>query len=250
MDNNKDIAVKSKKIPIPHAFFGRNGGHSEAAYSSLNCSVYVGDSDKNVKANLEIVGGFLCVKTRVVTLKQIHSAICIEAFPNSDSGIEADALVTREKNVAIGILTADCAPILFFDPKKSIVGAAHAGWRGAVGGVIEATVMKMRELGGVPSDIIAAVGPCIGKENYVVNDDFRRNFFGNENCFSLINNRVHFDLSQFCRNKLIAAGLKESNVDVINIDTYAHCDDYFSYRFAVKNSSGICGRQISAICLS
>lgn len=257
MDNSNNnssisIAIKSENITVPHGFFGRKGGKSNGLYASLNCSDYVGDSEEAVKANLEIAKGFLTSEStaKLITLKQIHSNICVEITKdNAISGIEADAMVTKEKNIAIGILTADCAPVLFFDPKKSIVGAAHAGWRGAVGGVIESTVKKMRECGSNPGNIVAAIGPCIGKNSYEIDDDFKRNFSGSGECFCLVNHRIHFDLPKFCRKRLLEAGIREANIEKIDVDTYANCNDYFSYRYARQNSSGICGRQLSAICL-
>lgn len=252
MDNSCDIAIKAKNIAAPHGFFRRKGGASEGLYASLNCSGYVGDSEEAVKANLEIAKDFLTSEStaKLVTLKQVHSNICVEITTASAvNGIEADAMVTKEKHIAIGILTADCAPVLFFDPQKSIVGAAHAGWRGAVGGVIESTVKKMREFGSDPGDILAAIGPCIGRNSYEIDDDFKRNFSGSGDCFCLVNHRIHFDLPKFCRKRLLEVGLKEANIETVDIDTYVNCSDYFSYRHARQNSSGICGRQLSAICL-
>ena len=237
---------------MSHGFFGKIGGKSTGLYASLNCSDYVGDSRENVQSNLDIAKNFLTSEpnAKLITLKQIHSNICIEVTNDSTSGIEADAMVTKERNIAIGILTADCAPVLFFDPQKSIIGAAHAGWRGAVGGVIESTIKKMRECGSNLNDIFAAIGPCIGKNSYEIDDDFKRNFSGSGECFCLVNHRIHFDLPKFCRKRLIESGIKEANIETIDIDTYANCGNYFSYRYATKHSSGICGRQLSAICLS
>ena len=252
MGNNSDIAIRAKNISVSHGFFGKIGGKSTGLYASLNCSDYVGDSRENVQSNLDIAKNFLTSEpnAKLITLKQIHSNICIEVTNDSTSGIEADALVTKERNIAIGILTADCAPVLFFDPQKSIIGAAHAGWRGAVGGVIESTIKKMRECGSNSSDIFAAIGPCIGKNSYEIDDDFKRNFSGSGECFCLVNHRIHFDLPKFCRKRLIESGIKETNIETLDIDTYANYGNYFSYRYATKNSSGICGRQLSAICLS
>lgn len=252
MDNIGNIAIKTKNISVPHGFFGRKGGRSAGLYTSLNCSEYVGDSEEVVRANLEITKNFLTSEPtkKLITLKQIHSNICIEVTKSNVSGIEADAMVTKEKNIIIGVVTADCAPVLFFDSKKNIIGVAHAGWRGAVSGIIEATIKKMCEIGSNPSDIFAAIGPCIGRNSYEIDDDFKRNFSGSGECFCLVNHRIHFDLPKFCRKKLLESSIKEENIETIDIDTYENCSDYFSYRYATKNSSGICGRQLSAICLN
>jgi YfiH family protein len=214
----------------------------------LNCSKFVGDDEATVLKNLDIVRKELQAE-RLITLNQTHSAVCIIADEQTESDIKADAVVTKTPNVAIGILTADCAPILFLDKKNPIIGAAHAGWRGAAFGIIEATVQKMTELGSDPKNIAAAVGPCVAARSYEVDDDFKRNFNGKGDCFRFINCKMHFDLPKYCRNRLIQSGLLDENVDTIEIDTYADQENYFSYRFANQNTNGVCGRQISAICL-
>lgn len=234
---------------ISHAFFGKKSGESLNLFSSLNCSKYVGDDELKVSKNLEIVSGFIR-SSKLITLHQIHSNICVEVMENSEGDIDADALVTRAKNVAIGVLTADCAPILFYDSKENIVGAAHAGWRGAAFGIIESTIRKMEDIGSNPKNIIVAIGPCIGKNSYEVDEEFMQNFHGKGDCFCLVNHKLHFDLPKFCYKKLVECGLQKDNIDVLNIDTFADNENYFSYRFATKNSNGVCGRQISTICLT
>ena len=238
-----ESTVFSKKLKqftgISHAFFGKKHG---------NCSRYAADEKSHANKNLEIAKKFIGA-SKIITLKQTHSNICIEITKNSESDVEADAMVTNIKSIAIGILTADCAPILFYDPEENVVGAAHAGWRGAVSGIIESTVRKMESFDSNPKNIIAAIGPCIGKNNYEIDEEFMRNFQGKGDCFCLLNRKMHFDLSKFCCKKLIECGLQEENIDALNIDTYADNENYFSYRFATKNHDGICGRQISMICL-
>jgi YfiH family protein len=210
--------------------------------------MFVGDDYASVSKNLDIVKNeFQCRK--LVTLQQVHGNLCIRADLQTSSMIEADALVTAESSVAIGILTADCAPILFMDRKNPIIGAAHAGWRGAVAGIIEATVEKMTKLGSRASDTIAVIGPCIQRNSYEIDDDFRQNFNDEDDCFFSIDHKIHFDLPRYCYRRLIKAGLNAGNIDVIATDTYADPENYFSYRFAIKNTGGICGRNISVICL-
>ncbi|MDR2781724.1 MAG: peptidoglycan editing factor PgeF [Holosporaceae bacterium] len=240
---------RSNKITfnyIDYGFFGRKNGKSSFAYSSLNCSKFVGDDESLVQQNLDIVRRDLAAD-RLVTLNQVHSNLCIIVDEGTHSDQKADALVTRTPNIAIGVLTADCAPILFCDPQNRVIGAAHAGWRGAVGGIIESTVQKMVELGSDPKKIIAVIGPCIAKESYEVDNDFRQNFESNEDCFCTVNCHPHFDLPEYCRNRLLKSGVSEN--DILGIDTYANNDDYFSYRFANQNSNGVCGRNISVIFL-
>lgn len=255
---------RAKNINVPHGFFGKNGGCSQGFFSSLNCSQYVGDPIENVRKNLQTVANCLhdrkgselnAITPRIVTLKQVHSNVCLEVskttltkLDDADSNpLEADALITRAPGIAIGILTADCAPILFYDPVHSVIGAAHAGWRGAASGIIESTVRCMNKLKCKTSDILAAIGPCICLDSYEVNEDFAQNFPGSGDCFCSVSRRLHFDLPKFCRKKLLSAGIKETNIEALNIDTYSQYNSYFSYRFANNNSNGVCGRQLSAI---
>jgi YfiH family protein len=245
------VKIKSAKIIIngvDHGFFGRKYGKSEKLYASLNCSKFVGDDDASVSQNLDIVKNEIRSR-KLITLHQVHSNLCITVDQKTKSDIKADAMVTSTPGVAIGILTADCAPVLFLDRKNRIIGAAHVGWRGAASGIIKAAVQKMIELGTDPRDVIAAVGPCIQKESYEVDDNFRQNFSDADNCFHHINHKMHFDLPKYCQNLLRQAGLDDANIDVIAIDTYIKREDYFSYRFATINTGKICGRNISAICL-
>jgi YfiH family protein len=244
--SNKSSKIAS--IAVDHGFYGRKCGKSAGFYASLNCSMFVGDDDYSVSQNLGVVKNeFQCRK--LITLQQVHSNLCVTADSQTLSMIEADALVTAEYGVAIGILTADCAPILFVDRKNPIIGAVHAGWRGAMTGIIEATVEKMTDLGSRASDIVAAIGPCIQRNSYEIDDDFKRNFSNGDDCFFKINHKMHFDLPKYCYCRMIKAGLNADNVDVMTIDTYADPENYFSHRFAIKNTNGICGRNISVICL-
>jgi YfiH family protein len=245
------LKIESLKITSAtanHGFFGRRCGGSEGFYSSLNCSKFVGDDESLVLQNLDIIKKELNAE-KLVTLRQMHGNCCIVVDWQTESDIKTDAMVTRAPGIAIGILTADCAPILLLDKKHRTIGAIHAGWRGAASGVIESTIQKMAELGSDPQNIVAAIGPCIAKESYEVDNDFKRNFKGKGDCFFMINSKLHFDLPKYCQNRLRESGLNENNIDVINVDTYADQKNYFSYRFANKNSGGICGRNISAICL-
>ncbi len=229
---------------ITGAFFGRDSGFSEGLFSSLNCSKFVGDDLESVKRNLEFVRKSIGTE-KLVTLNQIHSAKCIIVDENSDSDQEADALVTQSENIALGILTADCVPVLLFDPMQKIIGAAHAGWKGAKGGVIQNTVEKMISLGSNCEDIMSVIGPCVHVESYEVGEDFLGNFPAEY--FSKINSKYHFDVVKFCRDKLKEKG--NSKISVVDIDTYKNHEKYFSFRYARKNTNGICGRNISVICI-
>ena len=229
---------------IDCSFFGRDSGFSEGLFSSLNCSKFVGDNISSVEKNLEFVRKSVGAK-KLITLNQIHSAECIIVGEESESDQKADALVTQSEGVALGILTADCVPVLLFDPHTKIIGAAHAGWKGAKGGIIENIIEKMGSLGSNCEDIVADIGPCIHVESYGVDDDFLNNFPAEY--FSKINNKSHFDIVRFCYDKLKEKGVLKISVD--EIDTYKNHKKYFSFRYARQNSDGICGRNISVICL-
>lgn len=233
---------------VSHGFFNRSGGVSEGLYNSLNCSAFVGDNEENVSTNLSIVSDKLGAK-KLFTLKQVHGSTCVIADENTENHLEADAIVTKSSLVAIGVLTADCAPILFVDEETKIIGAAHAGWKGAMRGVIQSTLATMTQIGANLDTIKAAIGPCISKESYEVGDDFKREFKGSGSCFSLIKMRLHFDLSKYCKEILMQSGVNEKHIDLIGVDTFTNHDQYFSYRYANQNSNGICGRNISAIAL-
>lgn len=245
MKNKSEIFSSSV---VEHAFLGRQSGSSSGVYASLNCSKFVGDDDSNVAKNLDHVREMLSASS-LITLNQCHSISCIVVDATTKPDLEADAMVTNVPGIAIGVLTADCAPILLADEKHKIIGAAHAGWRGAVHGVIKSTIDKMVELGADINEIKAAVGPCIGKDSYEIGEDFMREFKGSGSCFAIVNSHLHFDLPKYCREQLLNTGVISNNIDVFWIDTFANPDDYFSYRYANMHTDGKCGRNISAICL-
>lgn len=239
--------MKSEKLrAIPHNFFGRISGHSLGLFPSLDCYEFVEDDPSFIEQSLRYVRDSIGAK-KLITVKQVHGTKCLLVDENTESGLSADAMVTGIKEVALGVLTADCSPLLFFDSKSQIVGVAHCGWRGAVAGIIENTIKEMISLGGIPEDIIVAIGPCIHKENYEVSDDFLERFSEKHDCFSEVNGSIYFDLPGYCIYKLLDCGITQKNIDLINVDTFQDHGNYFSYRYAQKNSNGICGRNISVI---
>jgi YfiH family protein len=226
-----------------HGFFGRGGGYSDGVYASLNCSGYVGDNPANVAKNLDLVKNALKVD-KVVTLNQKKSNKCAIIDRSSISGLEADAMATKIPGIAIGILSADCVPLLFLDDNNMIVGAAHAGWHGALSGVLESTLETLLKLGAKLSSLKVALGPGIWRQNYAVSDDFEEKFQAAADCFCCVNSKKHFDLLKYCQKRLIKIGLEESQMEIVPVDTFANNESYFSYR-AARN--GVCGRNISAI---
>lgn len=228
-----------------HEFLGRDGGFSSGLFSTLNCSKFVGDNPEAVQKNLDYARNTVGAE-KLITLNQVHGSECLLVDENSESDHEADAMVTKTPDIALGILTADCVPALFFDSKNKIIGAAHAGWKGAVAGVLESTVKSMIFQGSQSTDILVALGPCIHVDSYEVDEEFIANF-DDKSCFCTINGHYHFDIVKYCIWRLKKCGV--INIEVVNIDTCACNDKYFSYRHARKNSDGICGRNISLICL-
>lgn len=238
-----------------HGFFGRKGGCSLGEFAENNMSVAVGDEPRAVEINRTGAAEALGFRRdQLFLLKQVHSAKVhhVTDRPVADAAIEADALVTRLPSLALGILTADCTPILFADPQAGIVGAAHAGWRGAVDGIVGNTVTAMVELGADPAHIVAAIGPTISGENYEVGPHFMDDFVklrpdGWRHFSSHNGGRAHFDLPGFVAAELERAGI--SIIERVGGCTYGHPDRYFSHRHAT-HQKGTTGRQIAMIGLA
>lgn len=237
---------------IRHGFFGRRGGVSTGDFQGLNVSWSVGDDVGIVDRNRDIVRKAIGAGPLAI-LRQVHSArVETLTAPPEPSTIEADALVTATPGIALAILTADCTPILLADPKAGIIGAAHAGWRGAVDGIIGNTVSAMEKLGATPADIIAAYGPTIHAPNYEVGDQFRTDFLalhpdGKRHFHTPQGQKPHFDLPGFVAAQLEATGI--GTIEQTGTCTYAHPDRYFSHRYATHRGTRT-GRQIAVIGLT
>ncbi len=247
--------ITSKKFgDISHGFFTKNGGVSSGIYSSLNCALGSNDSKLNVLENKKIIADIIGVDVKnLCVLSQVHSnKIVIVNSPDDCEFVEADAMVTKEKNIAIGILTADCVPVLFADEKAGIIGAAHAGWKGAISAILENTIDKMCELGALRENIIAATGPCIGGKSYEVGVDFYDNFIDknmdNKQFFIPQNkDKYLFDIRKYVAYRLLNSGI--SDVDVIKNDTFIEENNFFSYRRSTLRNEADYGRQITVISL-
>ena len=250
----------SKKLQkfknLKHCFFSRKDGFSKGIYESLNCGIGSNDDKENVFKNLKLVSDKInCDKDSLITLNQKHTSQVIH-FKNKKSvqnKLTADAIVSEVKNVGIGILTADCAPVLFYDPKKKIIGCAHSGWKGALNGIIKNTVEKFHELNSNNNDLIAVVGPCIGKKNYKVKEDFFNKFVSQENnnktFFEKIDNeKFLFDLRAFINKEILKSGIK--NVENLELDTFSQKELFYSYRRAQLNKENDYGRCISVILMT
>jgi YfiH family protein len=238
---------------VRHGFFGRRGGVSAGDYASLNVSYSTGDDEANVTANRNLVADAMAGGPLIV-LKQVHSnrVVTVEAGALPDPTTEADALVTRRADILLGVLTADCAPLLFLDHHAGVIGAAHAGWKGAVTGIIENTLQAMEALGAQRRRIFMDIGPTISGANYEVGPDFMRDAIAaNPDAASAFftppGGREHFDLPRFLHNDALRAGL--THVDTRNACTYADPERYFSHRFATHQGTRT-GRQIAVIGLA
>lgn len=238
---------------VPHGFLGRRGGVSTGVCAGLNVGLGSDDDPDAVRENRRLAVEAVAPGARLVTVHQVHSATVIPAgtWPD-DARPHADALVTNQPGLALGILTADCTPVLFADAAAGIVGAAHAGWKGAIGGVVEAAVDAMERLGASRSRIAAAVGPTIARKSYEVDEAFWRRFVeadpANERFFSGGRTGHHqFDLEGFVVSRLAAAGL--ARIEALGLDTYSDPDRFYSYRRASHRGEPDYGRQISLIAL-
>jgi polyphenol oxidase len=240
---------------LKHGFFGRRGGHSTGDFASLNVSETGGDKLALVATNrAETIKTLGLPATALATMTQIHSSkvLMLTERPAPGDRPEADGVVTALPGVALGILTADCAPILFADPKAAVIGAAHAGWKGALGGVIANTVEAMIALGARRERIVAAIGPTISLVNYEVGPEFaadllKRHRDASNRLAKPNGGREHFDLPGFVFDQLIEAGV--GKVNDLQRCTYVHAKHYFSHRRATHEGTNA-GRQISVIGLS
>ncbi len=250
--------IDSDALALPrvrHAFFTREGGISGGIYASLNCGFGSGDAAANVAENRRRAMARLGLgQDALSTLFQVHSAevVTVETPFAPGAGPRADAQVTAIPGIALGILTADCAPVLFADAEAGVVGAAHAGWRGALSGVVEATVATMERLGAARGRIAAAIGPTIGLASYEVGPEFRAAFVAADPAFERFfvlgrDDRFQFDLPAFVESRLSAAGL--GAVARIDADTCAAPDRFFSYRRVTLDGGGDYGRALAAIAL-
>ena len=239
---------------IPHGFLGRSGGVSGGNLAGLNCGWGSGDDRESITENRRRAVEAVLPGARLVTVHQIHSADVIEAGDwLDDDRPPADAMVTDRPGTLLGILTADCAPILLADRDAGVIGAAHAGWRGAVAGVAASTIVAMEKLGARSERIVAAVGPCIAQRNYEVDQAFAERLIAaapeNERFFTDgPAGKPHFDLEAFVVASIAAAGV--TRIEALGLDTYAAPERFFSFRRATHRGEPDYGRQISLIGLA
>lgn len=248
-------ALKRFSMHTRHAFFGRAGGVSSGVFRGLNCGYGSSDDLAKVRENRRRCCLALgATPDRLVTLHQIHSAQAVTVTePFAPGRIpEADALVTDRPELVLGVLAADCAPVLLCDPHAGVAGAAHAGWKGAVAGVIERTVEAMVALGADPGKMAAAVGPCLSRESFEVGPDLVDRVLDASPWADVLfepgaGDRQQFDLKRYALGKLTRLGV--AHADALAEDTLSNPDGYFSNRWAVKRGEQDYGRNLSAIML-
>ena len=254
----KRLEAQGLKSPrIAHGFFTREGGVSQGLYVSLNCGPGSKDDAAAVAENRRRVADALAPEVRLISLSQIHSPIVHTLpAPGPEDGkrLEGDGMVTATPHLGLSILTADCAPVLFADAKAGVIGAAHAGWKGALGGVLEATLEAMEKLGASRTHISAAIGPSISQKNYEVGADFRDRFLeagAKDGRFFVPSDRedhFRFDLPGYAAHRLTQAGT--GSVEMLGICTYPAENGFFSFRRTTHAGEPDYGRQISAIVLT
>ncbi len=242
---------KFKKFKeIKHCFFSRKGGYSKGVYKSLNCGLGSKDNKKNILKNLRYVSKKMNIKTQnLVLMYQTHSNKVIEVKNNNYlKKIKSDAVITTNKNLALGVVTADCVPILVYESKQKLIGCIHAGWKGAFSGIVKNTITKIRSTN--PNNkIYASIGPCIAMKNYEVDNSFFKKFIKkskkNKRYFLMKNEKKKFfNLRKFVKDQLLDLKVDVSNV---NHDTFKERDNFFSYRRSTIFGDKDYGRCISII---
>lgn len=238
---------------LPHGFLGRKGGVSVGEVAGLNVGLGSDDDPAAVARNRALAAEAILPGAGLVTVYQVHSADCVVAppipWPDADRP-HADALVSNTRGVVLGILTADCAPVLFADREAGVVGAAHAGWKGAIGGVTDSTIEAMEALGAKRDRIVVVVGPCIAQDSYEVDCGFRDRFIGEDEAnaaFFLEGRADHF---QFDLQGYVLKRLRDARIlscAGLSLDTYALKDGFYSFRRATHQSRPNYGRQMSLI---
>lgn len=253
MGENVEVIKSPALAAVPHGFCGRRGGVSTGLVAGLNVGLGSigpqGDNADAVAQNRARAAGAVLPGARLVTAYQVHSPDCVTVaapWPD-DARPHADALVTDRAGLLLGILTADCAPVLLADRDAGVIGAAHAGWKGALAGVTDRAIAAMCNLGASVSRITAAIGPCIARVSYEVDDGFRAHFAADDGAFFGSGRAGHwqFDLEAYVAHRLERAGI--AVVERLGLDTYGAPDRFYSFRRATHRGEPAYGRQIALI---
>ncbi len=240
---NKIIFYKD----FQYCFFTRNGGVSKKNFSSLNCAFNKGDKEINVKKNREYVRNEFCSKKKIVLINQVHSDKIFFIDKIASQTLTGDGIISRRKDLVLGVLTADCAPIVILG--KKYFGILHAGWKGAFSGIIENAIDLFLKKGECKENIFVHVGPHLRKNSFEVKKDFILNIekqqINSEKYISSIKRKLYFDFSLFIADKIMNCGV--DNFNISKIDTYQNYSDFYSFRYYFKKGIKNCGRQISLV---
>ena len=252
--------IKSKKLSkfqeIKHGFFNKKGGKSVGIYKSLNCGIGSSDTKKNVRNNLKIVCNKInCSPNKLILLNQIHSNkfyFISKNFEFNKKRLKGDALITNVKNIALGVLTADCVPIFVYDNNLKIISVIHAGWKGAYIGVVKRVIKFLIKNGSNAKDLIAVIGPSISQKNYEVQKDFKDKFLKKDKqskfFFKIRKNKTYFCLNKYIYYHLKKLGIK--NLEIIKKNTFDPKNNFFSARRSIQNKENDYGRNISVIMIN
>jgi polyphenol oxidase len=247
-----DVIAAESLAGLPHGFLGRRGGVSTGVIAGLNVGLGSGDEPAAIAENRARAAAAVLPGARLVAVYQIHSPDCVIVSEpwGDDARPEADALVTDRAGILLGIVTADCAPVLFADREAGVIGAAHAGWKGALHGVTDRTIVAMEALGARRSAIAAAIGPCIAQQSYEVDAGFAARFLSSDPAnarFFAAGRDGHrwFDLEAYVAHRLESAGV--TKVEKLGLDTYASPERFYSFRRSTHREEPAYGRQISLI---
>ena len=249
---NQVEVLRSDLLAVPHGFLGRQGGVSQGEMWGLNVGYGSGDDPELIAENRRRAVEAVLPGAELATVHQVHSPTVVyveKAWPQDDRP-HADAMVTDRPGILLGVLAADCAPVLFADAEAGIIGAAHSGWRGAVSGVNEATIAAMEGIGAQRDRIAAVVGPCISQGSYEVDHGFRDRFVEQDEANSSFfiagpAGKPHFDLPGYILQRLKGAGIQQAAA--LGHDTHSNPDRFYSYRRSTHLSEPSYGRQISMI---
>ncbi|MBF0454789.1 MAG: peptidoglycan editing factor PgeF [Magnetococcales bacterium] len=264
-DQEKIQFVPLNKIPalsgVGFFFTTRQGGESQGGYGGLNLGLHVADDPKRVHRNRQALQQALSLSVdSLVFVNQVHGVTTLHAPLDTEQQPDADGLVTTHNRVALAIMTADCAPLLLADPVARVVGAAHAGWRGAEAGIVASCLEQMVALGSRPENVVAIIGPCIRSPSYEVGDQFRKHFlekaknknhFGCQKFFSYSSDQgtVHFDLPGYLHEQLTWNHVSPDKIYDVGLCTYLNDDLFFSHRRTTIRGEAQCGRQVGGIYL-
>ena len=244
--------TSSRLAPIKHGFYTRQGGYSSGIFKGLNCGLGSSDNLMLVAKNKELVANDLGLSVEtLINLSQTHSATAVRVNTYSSESLEADAVITSTPKLGLSVLTADCQPVLFADHKEQIIAAAHAGWRGTLEGILEATIEQMEYLGAKRENIHAVIGPCISQTAYEVGQEFFEQFSDTDSSYAVFfnknakPNKYFFDLPSFGLHRLRNAGV--NNSAWVQECTYSTPNKYYSYRRKTHRSEEDYGRLISVI---